>query len=271
MTRTWRIVGRIAALGALALLLSACLKLDMDLEVSSDNTVNGTVIFGVNKDLLELTGGSVEDFLGSEAPLPSGAEGVTTEPFEDDEFAGQKFTFESVPLDEFNSTDSPEQLQITREGDVFRVSGSLDLSAGLTGATGPTGFGAEEFLQGAELEITITFPGEVTQSNGEIDGNSVTWIPVVGERLDLQASASAIETGGGSNLTLLLIIAAVIVVAAIVIGVVVAQRRSRPAVAATGFGEAAPGPPPTASEPGPPPPPPAGPPPPPPPPGAGAP
>lgn len=234
MARTGRILGRTAALGLLALLLGACLKLDMDLQVSTDNTVNGTVIFGVNKELLELTGGSAEDLLGTDAPLPEDAEGVTSEPFEDDEFAGRRFTFEAVPLSEFSS-DDPNELQITRDGNVFRVAGALDLSSGVTGATGATGLGAEQFLQGAELEITISFPGEVTESNGEIDGNAVTWIPVVGERLELRATASAIETGGASNLTPL-IVAAAMVVAAVVAGVVLARRRRRPPVA-TGFGE----------------------------------
>ena len=265
MTHRWRTVGRIAGLGLLALLLSACLKLDMDLQVSEDNTVSGSMIFGVDKQLLELTGGSVEDFLGTDSPLPSDAEGVTTEPFEDDEFIGQRFVFDSVPLATLSSG-TPDELRITREGDSFTVTGALDLSSGLTGATGASGFpGAEQFLQGADLQIRMTFPGPVTDTNGEIDGNTVTWVPVVGERLELRATASAIPSGGDSNLTMLLVIAAVIVVLAVVVGVIVAQRRNRPAVAASGFGGTASTAPPVAGEPGPPPPP-EGPPPPPPPP-----
>jgi phosphatidylinositol mannoside-binding LppM-like protein len=269
MTHGLRTVWRIAGLGVLALLLSACLKLDMDLQVSEDNTISGSIIFGVDKQLLELTGGSIEDFLGTDSPLPSDAEGVTTEPFEDDEFIGQRFVFDSVPLAQLSSG-GPDELQITREGETFNVSGALDLSSGLTGATGATGLsgfpGAEQFLQGADLKIKITFPGPVTDTNGEVDGNTVTWVPVVGERLELRATASAIPSGGDSNLTMLLIIATVIVALAIVVGIVVAQRRNRPAVAASGFGGSAGLPPPVAGEPGPPPPAAAPPPPPPPPP-----
>jgi len=265
MTHRWRTVGRIAGLGILALLLSACLKLDMDLQVSENNTVNGSIIFGVDKQLIELTGGSIEDFLGTDSPLPSDAEGVATEPFEDDEFIGQRFVFDSVPLETLSSG-TPDELRITREGDSFTVTGALDLSSGLTGATGATGFpGAEQFLQGADLRVRITFPGPVTDTNGEVDGNTVTWVPVVGERLELRATASAIPSGGDSNLTMLLIIAAVIVALAVVIGIVVAQRRNRPAVAASGFGGTAGTAPPVAGEPGPPPPPASAPPPPPPP------
>jgi hypothetical protein len=265
----------VAAIGLLAVLMSACLKLDMNLEVSSDNTVSGTVIFAVQKSLLELSGGSVEDILGSDAPLPSDVPGVSVSEYEDDEFAGQEFTFDAVPLEQFNSEDA-EALQIVREGDVFRVTGVLDLSTGLTGATGFTGIDPEQFLQGAVLQIRITFPGEVTDTNGTVDGTTVTWAPEVGERLEIRATASALGDGGDdggvigggggddgdSNLVLLLIIGGAVVVAAIVTGVVVSRRRSAAAAAAAaaaGAGAppmgAAPGPPPSGAPPPPPPPP----------------
>lgn len=233
-----RLIGRIVAVGLLVFLMSACLKLDMNLVVSSDNTVSGSVIFAVQKQILELAGGSVDD-LAAEAPLPSDAPGVTVSDYEDDTFAGKQFTFDAVPLAEF-AGDTEGELQITREGDVFHVSGALDFSSGLSGATGVSGFDASTFLQGAELKIQITFPGAVSDANGEIDGNTVTWVPELGKRLDLQATASAIESGGGSSMTLLLIIGAVVVVLAIVIGVVMSQRRKQPAVAMAGaeMGEA---------------------------------
>ncbi len=184
-----RIVGRVMAVGVLAVLMSACLKLDMNLNVSSDNTVSGSVIFAVEKSLLELSGQSFDDILGSSAPLPSDAEGVSVTDYEDDQFAGKEYTFDSVPLAQF-AGDSSGQLSITRDGDVFHVSGTLDLSSvGATGPSGLSGFDPGQFLQGAELKIQITFPGEVTESNGEISGNSVTWVPVIGESLDLQATA----------------------------------------------------------------------------------
>lgn len=235
-----RTIGRLAAIGLLALLLSACLKLDMDLEVSSDDTVSGRVIFAVQRELLDLAGGSVEDILGTDAPLPEDVEGVTVEEYEDDEFAGQQFNFDSVPLSEFNQEQGDEQLRIVRDGDVFRVTGVLDLSSGLgaTGATGLEGLDPSQFLQGAELRIRITFPGEVIESNGQVNGNAVTWEPEVGERLEIQATGSAIGGGsGGSNLTLWLIIGAIVVVAAVVVGVVMAQRR-RPATAEAAAGAA---------------------------------
>jgi hypothetical protein len=186
--------------------------------------VSGSVIFAMDKGLLDLAGQSFDDLLAESAPIPEDLEGVTVEDYEDDEFVGQQFNFEAVPITEF--ADAGEgQLSIVREGDVFRVSGVLDLSAGLTGATGLSGFDPSQFLQGAELRVRVTFPGEVTEANGEIDGNSVTWTPVVGERTDINATGSAVEGGGSSNLMLWLIIGGVALLLVIVAVVILSRRK----------------------------------------------
>jgi hypothetical protein len=70
-----RTVARIGAFAVLALLLSGCIKLTMDLQVDSDDTVSGTIQLGIQKELLELSGGSVQDLLGSDSPFPSDAPG----------------------------------------------------------------------------------------------------------------------------------------------------------------------------------------------------
>ncbi len=266
MSRRVRTAARIGAFLALAVLLTGCIKLNMNLGINSDNTVSGSVQFGVQKELLDLTGQSVEDLLGTAAPFPSDAPGVTVKPFDDGEFAGQEFTFDSVPLDEFNSGSlaggtgasgvtgaSGDALHIAREGDTFVVTGVLDLSTGLSGATGPFGgtSGAQLF-QSAQIKIAITFPGEVIQaSGGQIDGNTVTYVPKFGERLEIDATGSAVDngeaadvTGGGSdsNLMLILIIAGAVVVVLIVLFLVLRSRRSKGGDAGTptGFGESAP-------------------------------
>jgi hypothetical protein len=258
MSRRARTAIRIGAFAALALLLTGCIKLNMNLGINTDNTVSGTVQFGVQKELLELTGQSAEDLLGTAAPFPSDAPGVTVEPFDDGEFVGQQFTFESVPLAEFNSqgaagatgvTGAGDALNIRREGDTFVVTGVLDLSSGLSGTTGPLGATAQQFLESADIRISITFPGAVVDSNGTVEGNTVTYTPAFGERIEIRATGSAIEngeaagvTGGGddSNLLLILIIAAVAVVVLLAIFLFVRSRRGTGGGGATGFGEAGP-------------------------------
>ena len=302
MSRRVRTAARIGAFLALAALLTGCIKLNMNLGINSDNTVSGSIQFGVQKELLDLTGQSVEDLLGTAAPFPSDAPGVTVKPFDDGEFAGQEFTFDSVPLDEFNSGGiaggtgasgisgvtgtSGDALNISREGDTFVVTGVLDLSSGLSGATGPFGgSGGAQLFQSAQIKIAITFPGAVIDaSGGQVDGNTVTYVPKFGERLEINATGSAIDNGeaadvtGGSsdsNLVLILIIVGAVVVVLIVVFLVLRGRRNRgggDAGTPTGFGESAPAPtlggvapPPAPSDTAPPPPPmpPAAPPPPP--------
>lgn len=236
-----RTVTRVAMVAALALLLTGCLKLDMDLAIQTDDTVDGSVVFAVNKDVLELTGGSIEDLTGGETPFPSDVEGVTTEDYDDGEFAGQQFSFDGVPIGVFASnTDDPDALSITREGDTFEVSGALDLTQGATGATGLGG--AEQFFESAEIRIAITFPGEVIESNGTVDGNTVTWEPAFGERIEIQATGSAVEGASSSNTLLWVVIGlAVVALAVIVVVVVMMNRRKAPeAAVAEGAGMAAP-------------------------------
>jgi hypothetical protein len=264
MSRRVRTVIRIGAFAALALLLTGCIKLNMNLGINDDDTVSGTIQLGVDKQLLELSGQNAEDLLGGDSPFPSKAPGVTVEPFDDGEFAGQEFTFESVPLEEFNSggfagatglsgvTGSSDALNIQRRGDTFVVTGALDLSSGLSGATGPFGGsrGADLF-RSADVKIAFTFPGEVIQApGGQIDGNTVTYVPTFGERLEINATGSAIDNGqaqdvtsgdGGSNLLLYIIIGGAVLVLLVVLFLVLRGRGSKDKGAgpASGFGEAA--------------------------------
>ena len=256
MARRVRKAARVGAFAALALVLTGCIKLNMDLVINSDDTVSGVVQFGVQKELLELTGQSAEDLLG-DAPLPSDAPGVTTEPFEDEEFAGQQFNFESVPIAQFNESQvtgatgpsgvpATDTLTITHQDDTFVVAGVLDLSGGdITGATNPFGGTGAELLESAEIRVSITFPGDVIEATGgQIEGNTVTYLPRFGDRLEIDATGSAIDDGdaeaaaggddGGSNLLLILIIAAVVVVLAVVLFLILRKRRGG---GSTGFGE----------------------------------
>jgi hypothetical protein len=263
MSRRARTAGRVGAFLALAVLLTGCIKLNMDLGINADDTVNGTIVLGVQKELLELTGQSAEDLLGDADLIPTGATGVVVESFEDDEFIGQQIIFEDLPIAEFNSGAlgasgasgvtgaGGDTLNIAREGETFVVTGVLDLSSGLSGATGPfAGTGGAQLFESADIQISITFPGEVVQANGEVDGNTVTYVPEFGERLEINATGSAIDNGqaadvvGGSDsfLPLLLIIAGVAVVLLVIIFLVVRSRSNKDGGAGTptGSGEPAP-------------------------------
>ncbi len=220
-------MARLAAVGLLAVLLTGCIKLNVDFDVSSDNTVSGTMVFAFSKQLLQLTGQSAQELIGSSAPIPSSVPGVSAKPYDDGEFVGEEFTFDGVPLTQFNA-DDPESLSIVRHGDTFTVSGVLDLSGG-AGASGATSSipGINQALGGADIRISITFPGSVTDTNGTVDGTTVTWKPQVGQRLELRATAVATGSGSSSTSSIVLIvgIALVVIVVIAVIALVMKGRR----------------------------------------------
>jgi hypothetical protein len=238
---------------AAMVVLSGCFKLDMALELASDDTVDGSIIVAAQRSFAELAGGedALRESLSQDGSGLVGGEpssgSVETKDYEDDDWIGVEYVVEDVPLDEFGGTDSGD-LSITREGDEFVVAGTMDLSGGVSDDPA-----ANAMLDEAEIEISITFPGEIVSSNGEEDGNTVTWTPVAGENLEVNAVGKA-EGGppwaliGGALAVLLL------VVVGVVLFLVVRGRQTAPAAAPLGEGGIVPDP---ASTPGAPPLPPA--------------
>ncbi|MGB9376693.1 MAG: hypothetical protein WCB04_04175 [Mycobacteriales bacterium] len=218
MTRKRRYV-RAALLGAVLLLsLSSCVKLDMDMTVRADNTVDGTLVMAVDKSVLNAMGVSESDiarqfdaqgpFTGANRPKHGS---ISQRRYDEGGKVGQLYTFTNVPLSEFGGANG---LSITRKQDRFYVVGIVDMTTGER--TDPREKAiAEKFTKSAETRIRLTFPGEVIKSNGKIDGRSVTWHPKIGQRTKLTAEArtSAIipvlVAGGGAVAALLLIAALV--------------------------------------------------------------
>ena len=228
MTATLRATARTSALCALALLMTGCIKVDLNMELHGDNTVGGTMVFAVSRDLLALTGSSADDLLGqitaSAGPLPSGVR-FQESAYADDRFEGKTYTFQDVPIDAFSQgTTAGETISIKRVGDAFQVNGEIDLTPA---ATRPLQPGAAQLAKDMELRIAITFPGPVSQqSGGTITGNTVTWTPAFGEKTEIQATGSAIG-GGGDGPTMWILLGLAILLVVVVALVLVRSRRSR--------------------------------------------
>jgi hypothetical protein len=213
-----RRLGRILGCVALALLLAGCFKVDMNVEVSSENTISGSAIIAVDESLLQLSGQSA-DQLFQEMNLSDLPVGATTKRYEEDGFIGQEITFEDMPLEDFTGNDTlsgggtgaGEELNIVRRGDEFHVTGAFDMTGQeFTGTEIP-----QEFLDSFEFRISVTFPGEVTSATGEIDGNTVTWEPKVGDNTRVEAVASAIRSESSPLVMILLIAAGALALGAI--------------------------------------------------------
>ena len=130
-----------------------------------------------------------------------------------------------------------------RTGDTYEVDGVMDLSTEDADLQGnPFEDQITEAIDTAQLRIAITFPGEVLETNGQVDGTTVTWEPVFGERNVLTAVASASGDGAsdtaggtdaagasgedsGSSTSVYLLIGLVIV--GVGVGLVLMMRRKR--------------------------------------------
>jgi hypothetical protein len=262
--RTARALRSIATLAGLTLLLAGCLKLDMAITISPDDTVDGEMVFAVNKQLLELTGQNVDDVLG-DTTVPSDVEGATQEPYEDEDFVGTQVTFEDVALSDLSEGSDPDALTIVRSGDTYEVDGVMDLSTDDADLQGnPFEDQITQAFDTAELRIAITFPGEVLETNGQVDGTTVTWEPVFGERNVLTAVASASgdgasDSGDGTDAagatgedsggnTLLYVIVGLVIIA-VVAGVFLMMRRKSSGASTDTTGEIPPVVPATSPEP----------------------
>lgn len=213
--------------GLVAVALTGCMKIDMDLELETDDTVNGSMIMAFDKNLADMMGSEFDTMLDqmldeAVADLP---EGATSEEYEDDDFTGAKYTFERASIDEFSDGD----LSITHEGDEFIVDGVVDLSDDpMTDDLGNTD--ALSGLTDFDVTISINFPGEVLDHNGELEGTTVTWTPPVGETSEFNARAR--DTSAGSSLPVWLwIIIGVVAVAGLIAGLFVISRNKGAATA----------------------------------------
>jgi hypothetical protein len=207
------LAARTALAVAVTLALSGCLKLDVELSLDGDQ-VDGSMIVGVSREALELTGSSVEDFLAAIDAGDDIPDGATVSPYEDDEYVGQEYLLDGVDIAEFDN----DVVSITydEEAGTYEVTGDLDLTE-----LGPQAAELGEF----DMSVSITFPGEVTEHNGELDGRTVTWTPVFGEANEIFATAG--DGRGGGLPTGLLVAIAVAGVAALAGLVAFLARRNR--------------------------------------------
>ena len=172
---------------------AGCVKFDLDLKINSDSTVSGTMVFAVSEALSELGDEQTPETPADDLVDPA-AEGVTTEPYDDGQFVGQKITLDRVPFSEFSNGGDSGDLTIQRDGDLITLNGFLDLGEETDQASSQEDLGGvlgEAFVKSlfasADLRIRVTFPAEVVSTTGSLseDRRTVTWTPDIGEKLDL--------------------------------------------------------------------------------------
>ena len=145
--------------------------------------------------------------------------GMTCAAWDDDEYIGAQCQLERVTFDDLSLTDTFQQeIVIVREGDRIRLFAVIDL--------GDVPVGNPELIDAFDVQIRVTFPGPViSQKNGQIDGQTVTWSLPPGEKTEIGAVA---ETGArGGEIPWAPVIG--VLLAVTLVALVLAVRRSRAA------------------------------------------
>jgi len=210
--------------------LSGCFRFDMRVEVGEDDTVAGSYVVAVDRSVLEMTGQDVDELLGTGADGPGGLLGenggvqVREEPYEDEDVVGRRYVFDAVPFAVFNGEDMT----------LAHADGRYTLDGTLPASTAGSDLGTS--VQ-ADIRIAFTFPGDVQESNGQVDPDdprTVSWTGDGTRDLVLRAVASepgapwlGLAIAGGAGV--LLVGGAVVLVV-----LLVRRRRSRSAAALAG-------------------------------------
>ncbi|MEP6843170.1 MAG: hypothetical protein ABJA11_06595, partial [Pseudolysinimonas sp.] len=168
------------------------MRFQAQLTVSPDNTLNGDIVVAsVVGDEAGAKGAANDRAAAIEQKLLpglSGSDGVTRTKYDQDGYLGSRFTLADTPLTAINTDGSDGSLQLTREGDHFVFSGKADFTPDSDQAPAKD-------ADTSNIEVSITFPGKVTEHNGKLDGTRVSWNTSYEGSLDMHATASAEPVG----------------------------------------------------------------------------
>lgn len=214
--------------------LSACFKMDVDLELSADDTVDGTIVMAFSSEFRDMAGMMGEDMDMMDEMLGGGfgelgedmPDYASVEEYDDGEYVGQQVNFDGAPLSDFQEGGA-EGLSITHEGEEFIVEGAMDMSNAEEemGDLGDLPSGMAEGMSDFEIRVAITFPGEVIEHNGSLSGTTVTWEPQIGETNEIFARAQ--DTGGAGGFPAWLWIVIGVVVVAVIAGLLYMFSRGK--------------------------------------------
>jgi hypothetical protein len=157
--------------------LTGCVKVDADLKVNSNETVSGSMRIGVDKQLMQSSGASLDTV---RQQVESGikqttTDGVNCKAFEDDKYVGSDCTFDQVPFSKMGSS-TGDGVGFRKEGDKFVVTvKALNLGKTLPTGTPPA------------VNFKITMPGKITAHD---DGASVSGRTATYDSLDKLGNVS---------------------------------------------------------------------------------
>jgi hypothetical protein len=163
-----------------ALALAGCLRVRAGVTIDSQDQVSGEVVVATLR-----TG--PQDAGPQPSVPPQFTDRVSTQLYDLEGYVGTRLFFDELALAEFNELArvllGPElgptaSLELRRSGSLLSLAGGADLTRLAPNA--------------ADVQVQVTFPGEVIESNGEEDvGGTVTWTVPGGQVSQLTAVAEA--------------------------------------------------------------------------------
>lgn len=220
---------------ALSILLTGCVKFDLSLEINKDSTISGSMIYAISDSLAEF-GSDLATDDPTDSLVDLTVPGVTTSDYKEGGFTGTIVKLDRVPLSAFNQPGNETGgFKVIKSGNQISLEGELDLSSAGPGDESGSDWGdalAKSLFASADLNIRVKFPVKVLTSTGVIseDGRTVTWKPVLGEKIDL-ATTVELPTANLIRLGLAGIAALLILAAGIAIGLK-RKRKSEPTLVA---------------------------------------
>ncbi|MFI7211174.1 LppM family (lipo)protein [Micromonospora maritima] len=227
---------RLAVCLALVATLSGCMQLNLGLTVNNDDTVSGQLLLTAQKSVLKQRNPDVAaafaELRQNIPTLPAGAESR----YEDATYYGIQIAYRKTPLSQFTS----ESVNLVRDDDLYRFSLPLDPKkyGGKVAEQDPRN--QQAFMTLMSFEISVTFPGRVLDTNGTINGRSVSWkvvanqpkpaeLRAVAEAPPAPTTSAAVAAVTGGSFPWLLVVGGVVVLLLLLgaVTVVLLRRRSR--------------------------------------------
>ena len=193
----------------LLLVVTGCVKLDADIDISARDTVNMTMLLAIQDEYADSLDGSCE-----------AEPGVTVTPYNEEGFIGCVLEARNAPIDAMAG--ASDTLTIVHEDGeyTFAMAGSE-----LSGESGADSTMAAAMF--TDFRVAVTFPGEVISHSGSstVDGTTVTWTNAT----DLMSAEGLRATAKEANVLLTLLPwlgAGLLVAAGVVVGLLLWKRTS---------------------------------------------
>lgn len=166
----------------LGTLLGGCLHVNTALTISGEDTVSGEVLV-----VTQSADGQVPFRL---QPPGDMADRVEITPYQGNDGVGSRMSFHDLEFDEverlagaLSPSDSRYRLSLSRSGSLVILNGSVDLTPLADTDSG--------------VELKVSAPGEITNTNGTESAGTVNWVLEPGEVTELSATFQYADATGG--------------------------------------------------------------------------